>query len=141
MTNYKKGYFDLVTTPSSDPRYQQKIVLSDMPHERCPTHCSSEPNYCQSISNRVFSQTQAVFSKCFPILYIYVVNQAPVSNLAGFIEENGIGEEEEIVEFTPPNTLVEIVDVDQVSEKEPVFTIKPEHLETDCLTLINVLPK
>lgn len=63
MTNYKKVYFNLVTTPSSVVKYKQRIILSDMPFSKCPQKCTEEPNYCTAISNRVFSQTQATFSK------------------------------------------------------------------------------
>ena len=63
MTNYKKVYFDLITTPTNDLRYKQRIIFSDLPFEKCPQKCTETPNYCTAISNKIYSQAQGMFSK------------------------------------------------------------------------------
>lgn len=131
-TNYKKVYFDLITTPTLDPKYKQRIILSDLPFAKCPVRCSEEPNYCTAISNRIFSQTQAMFSKWFPTLYIYIVNQ-PVAN-TGYLE---LPDDSAIIDKIGDSNLevhrsnivaAGVEGVPESSSTTPMFTLIPTHL-------------
>jgi hypothetical protein len=147
MTNYKKVFFNLVTTPSTDPKYRQRIILSDMQHTVCPQRCSEEPNYCNAISNRIFAQTQATFSKCFPTLYVYIVNlPQPTNLLADFLDsvkdiESSSESNVELVstfngKFEGIQNLVE-----QSSDGTPLFNLYPTHLSQTCKVIDSIVPK
>lgn len=132
-TNYKKVYFDLITTPTTDQKYRQRIILSDLPFAKCPLKCTEEPNYCTAISNRIFSQTQAMFSKWFPILYIYIVNKPDTS--IGYLELPD--ENTEIEKIGDSNlevyksriTTAAAEGVPESSSTTPMFTLTPNHLD------------
>ena len=147
MTNYKQGYFDLITTPSSKAGYDQRIILSDMPFKTCPHKWSEEPNYCKAISNRIFSETQGTFSKCFPALYVYIINQRPIQ--LGFeefledLQENSLDSDLNIIieSFEEKSEFVHISKIAKISDSLPVFTLTPSHLNSNCRTIDNILPK
>ena len=149
MTNYKKVYFNLVTTPSSVVKYKQRIILSDMPFSKCPQKCTEEPNYCTAISNRVFSQTQATFSKWFPTLYIYVINQIPTTtNLVDFLDsvkdlESVNDSNLEIVSSLHNlNQNQDVNALEETTDSPPLFTLTPSHLDQGCrLITKNLVPK
>jgi hypothetical protein len=127
MTNYKKVYFDLITTPSKNASYKQRIILTDTPHTTCPQKWSEEPNYCTAISNRIYSETQATFSKWFPTLYVYIINQPPIATaLSEFIDEA---------------QRIENSDEDNIEHTTPIFKLKPAHLKSGCTVLENILPR
>lgn len=145
MTNYKKVFFDLVTTPSIKDNFKQRIILTDMPHTVCPQKCTELPNYCTAISNRLYSETQATFSKCFPTLYIYVINQPPTTTLLSeFIDEALTIEnnDEDNIELATVNiNKSQLVDIEQVSETTPIFKLRPSHLTAGCRVLQSVMPR
>lgn len=146
MTNYKKVYFDLVTTPSSDPKFRQRIILTDMPFTKCPLKCTEEPNYCTAISNRIYSQTQATFSKCFPTLFIYIVNQIPpTTNLQEFLgsveDLETTGDSNMEIDSTLSNLAERQNSLAEITETMPVFNLTPTHLGQGCKILDNLVPQ
>lgn len=145
MTNYKKVFFDLVTTPTTKANFKQRIILTDMPNTVCPQKCTELPNYCTAISNRLYSETQATFSKWFPTLYIYVINQPPTATLLSeFIDEALTVEnsDQDNIELATVNiNSSELVDIQEVSETTPIFKIKPSHLTVGCRVLQSVQPR
>lgn len=146
MTNYKKVYYSLTTTPSTNVNFKQRIILTDMPFSKCPQRCTEEPNYCTAISNKIFSQTQATFSKCFPTLYIYIINQpATTTNLVGFLDSvsdlESIGDSNLEISSTLNNLVDANTNLQDVTEKSPIFTLTPTHLTNGCKILDDLVPQ
>jgi len=136
MTNYKKVLFELTTTPSTDSRYRQRIILSDMRYSSCPERCSEETNYCTAVSNRLYAKTEAMFSKCFPTLYIYIINQSP--SVLNMIENEAIESSDSNFEAK----ITQLQDVDQqTTNGSPIFTLKPSHLQLSWRVIDSIVPQ
>ena len=132
-TNYKKVLFELTTTPSEDPMYKQRIILSDMPYHYCPQRCSEEPNYCTAITNRISAKTEAMFSKWFPTLFVYIVNQHPMPHNMMLSDDSEGNLELDTTIFS--DALAE------TTPGFPIFDLKPSHLESGWKIVHSIVPQ
>ena len=133
MTNYKKILFELLLTPSTDTNYKQRVILSDFQFSTCPQKCREEPNYCTVVSNQIYSKTEAMFSKWFPKLYVYIVN-LPTFKMLNMLEQedNNVGKLD-----LKTTQLVE----ERTTDKMPIFSLLPVHLPQGCQILNDLVPQ
>ena len=135
-TNYKKVLFDLATIPDNDDYYKQRIIISNLPYDKCPQKCSEEPNYWTAITNRHYAKTEAMISRCFPTFYIYVINIRVL--YLNLIEDDHPSYSDAYSEFK--TTMLN----DQKPEeghKLPVFDLTPKHLEAGCRVAKSDIPE
>ena len=142
MTNYKKVYFNLITNPSTSDKFKQRIILSNIPYDKCPHKWMEGNNFCHAVSNKIYSENQVMYSKWFPTLFIYIINQ-PVSG-STFIQQEISQYESNYKDLLLEKSNSQIIaagidDDNDILEPAPVFTLTPVHLEQGCLMISSEL--
>jgi hypothetical protein len=64
----------LATAVEAEGITRLKVIISDHPFDHCPSNCLQSDQYCSDFDSNSFSDMQMLYSKCMPLMYVYVVN-------------------------------------------------------------------